>query len=150
MRSVHKIITGYRKGEFMLHKSVMVHVSPEVMFVRNTFLNMSLSCCTDAPARYKENYSSHVTIAQIQHRRVPLLDRLSALLKADKFEEHHSSLPVRALRSTLKVYGSTPTPMTTVEAERCFLTLKRVKPFLRNTLNQGRLDALDTPSKTRD
>lgn len=27
---------------------------------------MWLSCCTDAPARYKENYSSHVTIAGVK------------------------------------------------------------------------------------
>ncbi|XP_051816322.1 uncharacterized protein LOC127537619 [Acanthochromis polyacanthus] len=34
------------------------------------------------------------------------------------------------------------TPMTTAEAERCFSTLKRVKPFLRNTMTQERLNAL--------
>lgn len=55
---------GYRKGEFMLHKSL--HGPEVIMFVRNTFLNMSLSCCTDAPARYKENYSSHFTIAGVK------------------------------------------------------------------------------------
>lgn len=34
------------------------------------------------------------------------------------------------------------TPMTTAEAERCFSTLKRIKTFLRNTMNQDRLNAL--------
>ncbi|XP_065117720.1 zinc finger MYM-type protein 1-like [Paramisgurnus dabryanus] len=34
------------------------------------------------------------------------------------------------------------TPMTTVEAERCFTTLKRIKTFLRNTVTQERLNAL--------
>lgn len=33
-------------------------------------------------------------------------------------------------------------PMTTVESERCFSTLKRVKTFLRNTMGQPRLSAL--------
>lgn len=33
-------------------------------------------------------------------------------------------------------------PMTTVESERCFSTLKRVKTFLRNTMGQSRLCAL--------
>ena len=33
-------------------------------------------------------------------------------------------------------------PMTLCEAERCFLTLKRVKAFLRNTMSEDRLDAL--------
>jgi hypothetical protein len=33
-------------------------------------------------------------------------------------------------------------PMTTVESERCFSTLKRVKTFLRNTMGQSRLSAL--------
>jgi hypothetical protein len=30
-------------------------------------------------------------------------------------------------------------PMTTVESERCFSTLKRIKTFLRNTMGQSRL-----------
>uniref|UniRef100_H3BCV3 HAT C-terminal dimerisation domain-containing protein n=1 Tax=Latimeria chalumnae TaxID=7897 RepID=H3BCV3_LATCH len=34
------------------------------------------------------------------------------------------------------------TPMTTVESERCFSTLKRIKTFLKNTMNQDRLNAL--------
>ncbi|KAK4886466.1 hypothetical protein RN001_002737 [Aquatica leii] len=33
-------------------------------------------------------------------------------------------------------------PMTTVESERCFSTLKRIKTFLRNTMSQERLCAL--------
>lgn len=33
-------------------------------------------------------------------------------------------------------------PMTTVESERCFSTLKRIKTFLRNTMGQSRLTAL--------
>lgn len=33
-------------------------------------------------------------------------------------------------------------PMTTVESERCFSTLKRIKTFLRNTMGQERLSAL--------
>lgn len=33
-------------------------------------------------------------------------------------------------------------PMTTVESERCFSTLKRIKTFLRNTMGQSRLCAL--------
>lgn len=33
-------------------------------------------------------------------------------------------------------------PMVTVESERCFSTLKRVKTFLRNTMGQSRLSAL--------
>lgn len=33
-------------------------------------------------------------------------------------------------------------PMTSVEAERCFSTLKRIKTFLRNTMSQERLSAL--------
>uniref|UniRef100_H3ADY7 TTF-type domain-containing protein n=1 Tax=Latimeria chalumnae TaxID=7897 RepID=H3ADY7_LATCH len=33
-------------------------------------------------------------------------------------------------------------PMTTVESERCFSTLKRIKTFLRNTMNQDQLNAL--------
>uniref|UniRef100_H3AGF5 DUF4371 domain-containing protein n=1 Tax=Latimeria chalumnae TaxID=7897 RepID=H3AGF5_LATCH len=37
------------------------------------------------------------------------------------------------------------TPMTTVESERCFSTLKRIKT-LRNTTNQDRLNALTMPS----
>ena len=36
----------------------------------------------------------------------------------------------------------TTTPMTTAEAERCFSTLKIIKPFLRNTITQERLNAL--------
>ncbi|KAA8587759.1 hypothetical protein FQN60_016621 [Etheostoma spectabile] len=38
------------------------------------------------------------------------------------------------------------TPMTTAEAETCFSTLKRVKPFLRNTMTQERLNTFDTLS----
>ncbi len=34
------------------------------------------------------------------------------------------------------------TPMSSSEAERCFLTLKRVKTFLRNTMSEERLNAL--------
>uniref|UniRef100_H3B1F8 HAT C-terminal dimerisation domain-containing protein n=1 Tax=Latimeria chalumnae TaxID=7897 RepID=H3B1F8_LATCH len=34
------------------------------------------------------------------------------------------------------------TPVTTVESERCFSTLKRIKTFLRNTMNQDQLNAL--------
>uniref|UniRef100_H2ZTZ6 HAT C-terminal dimerisation domain-containing protein n=1 Tax=Latimeria chalumnae TaxID=7897 RepID=H2ZTZ6_LATCH len=34
------------------------------------------------------------------------------------------------------------TPMTTVESKRCFSTLKKIKTFLRNTMNQDRLNAL--------
>lgn len=33
-------------------------------------------------------------------------------------------------------------PMTTVEAERCFSTLKRIKDYLRNTMGEDRLNAL--------
>ena len=33
-------------------------------------------------------------------------------------------------------------PMTTVESERCFSTLKRIKTFLRNTMGEERLSAL--------
>lgn len=33
-------------------------------------------------------------------------------------------------------------PMTTVESERCFSTLNRIKIFLRNTMGQERLSAL--------
>ena len=33
-------------------------------------------------------------------------------------------------------------PMTTTEPERCFSTLKRIKTFLRSTMNQERLNAL--------
>jgi hypothetical protein len=33
-------------------------------------------------------------------------------------------------------------PMTTVESERCFSTLKRARTFLRNTMGQFRLSAL--------
>lgn len=33
-------------------------------------------------------------------------------------------------------------PMTTVESERCFSTLKRIKTFLRNTMGEDRLSAL--------
>lgn len=33
-------------------------------------------------------------------------------------------------------------PMTTVESERCFSTLKRIKTFLRNTMGESRLSAL--------
>nr|CAH7729660.1 unnamed protein product [Callosobruchus chinensis] len=41
------------------------------------------------------------------------------------------------------------TPMTTTEAERCFSTLKRVKSFLRNTMNNDRLNALTMISINR-
>uniref|UniRef100_H3BEE8 HAT C-terminal dimerisation domain-containing protein n=1 Tax=Latimeria chalumnae TaxID=7897 RepID=H3BEE8_LATCH len=34
------------------------------------------------------------------------------------------------------------TPMTTVECERCFSTLKKIKTFLRNAMNQDRLSTL--------
>ncbi|CAH1103808.1 unnamed protein product [Psylliodes chrysocephalus] len=34
------------------------------------------------------------------------------------------------------------TPMSTAEPERCFSTLKRIKTFLRNTMNEERLNAL--------
>lgn len=34
------------------------------------------------------------------------------------------------------------TPMSTAESERCFSTLKRILTFLRNTMNEGRLNAL--------
>ena len=34
------------------------------------------------------------------------------------------------------------TPMSTAESERCFSTLKRIKTFLRNTMNEDRLNAL--------
>lgn len=34
------------------------------------------------------------------------------------------------------------TPMTTAESERCLSTLKRFQTFLRNTVNQERLNAL--------
>ncbi|MBN3283174.1 ZMYM1 protein, partial [Polyodon spathula] len=34
------------------------------------------------------------------------------------------------------------TPVTTAEAERCFSTLKRIKPFLRNSMKTERLNAL--------
>lgn len=33
-------------------------------------------------------------------------------------------------------------PMTTSEPERCFSTLKRIKTFLRSTMNNDRLNAL--------
>ena len=33
-------------------------------------------------------------------------------------------------------------PMTTSEPERCFSTLKKIKTFLRSTMNQERLNAL--------
>ena len=37
-------------------------------------------------------------------------------------------------------------PMTSVEAERTFLTLKRIKTFLRNTMNQSMLNYLSVIS----
>lgn len=37
-------------------------------------------------------------------------------------------------------------PMTSVESERCFSTLKRIKSFLRNTMTQDRLNALSVLS----
>ena len=36
------------------------------------------------------------------------------------------------------------TPMTTAESERCCSTLKRIRTFLRNTIMEGRLNALAT------
>src|SRR5215469_2661102 len=41
-------------------------------------------------------------------------------------------------------------PMTTSEAERCFSTLKRIKTFLRNTMDQERLSALAMLSIEKD
>nr|CAH7728861.1 unnamed protein product [Callosobruchus chinensis] len=41
------------------------------------------------------------------------------------------------------------TPVTTAEAERCYSTLKRVKSFLRNTMNNDRLNALAKMSINR-
>lgn len=37
-------------------------------------------------------------------------------------------------------------PMTTSEAERCFSTMKRIKSFLRSTMNSERLNALSVLS----
>ena len=42
------------------------------------------------------------------------------------------------------------TPMTTVEAERCFSTLKRVKAFLRISMGQERMNALAMLSMERE
>ena len=42
------------------------------------------------------------------------------------------------------------TPMTTAEAERCFSTLKRIKTFLRNSMDQERLNALAMLSMERE
>lgn len=36
--------------------------------------------------------------------------------------------------------------MTSVESERCFSTLKKIKSFLRNTMTQDRLNALSVLS----
>nr|CAH7717463.1 unnamed protein product [Callosobruchus chinensis] len=41
------------------------------------------------------------------------------------------------------------TPMITAEAERCLSTLKKVKSFLRNTLDNDRLNALAVMSINR-
>lgn len=41
-------------------------------------------------------------------------------------------------------------PMSTAEAERCFSTLKRIKDFLRNTMDQERLNALAMLSIEKD
>ena len=41
-------------------------------------------------------------------------------------------------------------PMTSVEAERTFSSLKRIKTFLRNTMGQSRLNSLSVISISRD
>ena len=41
-------------------------------------------------------------------------------------------------------------PMTSVEAERTFSSLKRIKTFLRNTMGQSRLNSLSVISIGRD
>ena len=44
----------------------------------------------------------------------------------------------------LKVFNTIP--MASCEGERCFSTLKRIKTILRNTMAEGRLNALAMPS----
>ena len=48
--------------------------------------------------------------------------------------------------TTLLLQAIITVPMTFCEAERCFLTLQRVKTFVRNTIYEDRLDGLSMPS----
>lgn len=56
------------------------------------------------------------------------------MLRANNLEE--------PFRGTIKLLEIITIPKTTAEAERCFSTLKRVKNFLRNSMEEDRLSAL--------
>lgn len=152
--SVHTLIKGLQKRQvYVVQICHVKSASTKVlMFVKNTILKMSPSCCTDAPARHKEKFfkknSSHITNAGVKATARYFLPKVtlgsSSPLQTSCFvaggyvwERSQLTSCRQALRSTLKVYVSTTTPMTTAEAERCFSTLKRVQSFLRSTLSPG-------------
>ena len=64
------------------------------------------------------------------------------------FEEHNLTNTFNETAKLLKILITIP--MTSVEAERTFSTLKRIKTYLRNTMGQSRLNSLSVISIGRD
>lgn len=112
---------------------------------------------TDKFARYKNEFPEDILKAV--QRNYPTIDtfklktELSVLYKREDF--HNSAGAVAILHlfldmnlcetfsESVKLIKILCTiPMTTAESERCFSTLKRIKTFLRNTMEQSRLSAL--------
>lgn len=82
-----------------------------------------------------------------------LKNELSAIYNRDDFINANSAIAILQLfynndltesfSESMKLLRILCTiPMTSVESERCFSTLKRIKTFLRNTMSQDRLNAL--------
>ena len=64
------------------------------------------------------------------------------------FEEHNLTNTFNETAKLLRILITIP--MTSVEAERTFSTLKRIKTYLRNTMGQSRLNCLSVISIGRD
>ena len=64
------------------------------------------------------------------------------------FEEHNLTNTFNETAKLLRILITIP--MTSVEAERTFSTLKRIKTYLRNTMGQSRLNSLSVISIGRD
>ncbi|XP_018328999.1 zinc finger MYM-type protein 1 isoform X3 [Agrilus planipennis] len=66
---------------------------------------------------------------------------LSGILPLLKFLiQNNLEETLREIKKLLEIIATTP--MSTLEAERCFSTLKKIKTFLRNSVSQDRLTAL--------
>lgn len=108
---------------------------------------------SDQFEQYKINFPDHILKSVRENfssvNYLKLKTELQVIYERDDFNKSSGAVPMlqlfinNNLSESVKLLTILCTlPMTTVESERCFSTLKRIKTFLRNTMGQERLSAL--------